>query len=101
MAAPFDHRQREIGLGALSRDDAIELVSQVMEREGRKPKHDDAGNTPQEITELVEAVNPHARALVLLTPEISRSGVRATTDNPHRLMAALHARHPDDREQSL
>ena len=101
LPAPFDHRQREIVLGALSRDDAIELVSQVMEREGRKPKYDDAGNTPQEITELVEAVNRHARALVLLTPEISRSGVRATTENLHRLMAALDAKHPDDREQSL
>ena len=101
LPAPFDHRQREIHLGALSRDDAIELVSQVMEREGRKPKHDDAGNTSQEITELVEAVNRHARALVLLTPEISRSGVRATTENLHRVMAELHAKHPDDRENSL
>jgi len=67
-----------------------------MERE-----HDDAGNTPQEITELVEAVDRHARALVLLTPEITRSGVRATTENLHQLMAELHARHPDDREKSL
>ena len=101
LPAPFDHRNREIVLGALSRYDAIELVSQVMEREGRKPKHDDAGNTPQEIIDLVEAVNRHARALVLLTPEISRSGVRATTENLHRVMGELHSKHPDDREKSL
>jgi len=101
LPAPFDHRHREIVLGALSRDDAIELVSQVMEREGRKPKYDDAGNTPQEIIDLVEAVNRHARALVLLTPDISRSGVRSTTENLHRIMAELHSKHPDDRENSL
>jgi len=101
LPSPFDHPHREIVLGALSRDDAIELVSQVMEREGRKPKYDDAGNTPQEITELVEAVNRHARALVLLTPEITHRGVRATTEDLHKLMAELHRKHPDDRENSL
>jgi tetratricopeptide (TPR) repeat protein len=101
LPAPFDHRHREIVLGALSRDDAIELVGQVMEREGRKPKYDDAGNTPKEITELVEAVNSHARALVLLTPEITHRGVRATTKNLHQLMAELDRKHPGDRENSL
>jgi len=101
LPAPFDHRHREIVLGPLSRDDAIELVSQVMEREGRKPKYDDAGNTPEEIIELVEAVNRHARALVLLTPEITHRGVRATTENLHQLMAELDRKHPGDRENSL
>lgn len=98
---PFDHRNREITLGALSREDAVELVGEVMRREGRTPKHDDAGNTPQEIIDLVEAVNRHARALTLMAREISRSGVRATTGDLRGLMAALDKRRPGDRENSL
>ncbi len=102
LPAPFHHNQREVGLGALSRADAVELVCEVLRQEGRAPKHDDAGNTPQEITDLVEAVNRHARALTLLAREISRgSGVRATTENLRQLMAELHRRHPNDRENSL
>jgi tetratricopeptide (TPR) repeat protein len=101
LPEPFNHRRREITLGALSREDAIELVGEVMRREGLTPKHDDAGNTPQEIIDLVETVNRHARALTLMAREISRSGVRATTGDLRRLMAELHAKHPDDSENSL
>ncbi len=101
LPEPFNHRHREITLGALSREDAIELVGEVMRQEGLTPKHDDAGNTPQEIIDLVEAVNRHARALTLMAREISRGGVRATTGDLRRLMAELHAKHPEDRENSL
>jgi tetratricopeptide (TPR) repeat protein len=101
LPEPFNHRHREITLGALSREDAIELVGEVMRREGLTPKHDDAGNSPQEIIDLVEAVNRHARALTLMAREISRSGVRATTGDLRRLMAKLQAEHPGDRENSL
>src|SRR5262245_49886359 len=99
--APFNHSHREIMLGALSREDAIELVGEVMRQDGLTPKHDDTGNTPQEIIDLVEAVNRHARALTLMAREISRSGVRVTTGALRRLMAELHAKYPDDRENSL
>jgi tetratricopeptide (TPR) repeat protein len=101
LPEPFNHRHREITLSALSREDAIELVGEVMRQEGLTPKHDDAGKTPQEIIDLVEAVNRHARALTLMAREISRSGVRATTGDLLRLMAELHAKHPNDRENSL
>jgi tetratricopeptide (TPR) repeat protein len=101
LTEPYDNRQMEIVLGALSREDAIELVSRVMANEGLTPKATDPGGAPQEITDLVEAVNRHARALVLLAREVSRQGVRATTDNLHRIMAQLHKKYPDDREQSL
>src|SRR5262245_4115149 len=101
LPEPFNHRHREITLGALGREDAIELVGEVMRQEGLTPKHDDAGNTPQEIIDLVEAVNCHARALTLMAREISRSGVRATTGDLRRLMADLHVKHSDDRENSL
>ncbi len=101
LPAPFDHRGQEIGLGALSREDAIELVSQVMAQEGLTPEPTDPGSTPQEIIDLVEAVNRHARALVLLAREVSRRGVRTTTENLHQLMADLHKKYPNDREKSL
>jgi tetratricopeptide (TPR) repeat protein len=101
LPKPFNHRHGEITLGGLSREDAIDLVCEVMRREGLTPKHDDAGNTPQEIIDLVEAVNRHARALTLMAREISRNGVRATTGDLRRLMAELHVKHPGDRENSL
>ncbi len=101
LPEPFNLRHCEITIGALSREDAIELVGEVMRQEGLTPKHDDVGNTPQEIIDLVETVNRHARALTLMAREISRGGVRATTGDLRRLMGELHAKHPDDRENSL
>ena len=101
LPAPFAQRRNDIGLGALSRDDAIALVSQVMAQEGVTPHPSDPGSTPQEITDLVEAVNRHPRALVVLAREVARRGVRTTTDTVRALMAALHDKYPDDRQQSL
>ena len=101
LPEPFAHRHRLAELRELDRNDAIELVSQVMKREGLEPKHDDAGNTPKEVEELVEAVGCHARALTLLARQIAIQGVSATTGNVRRLMAELDRRHPGDRENSL
>ena len=101
LPAPFAQRRSDWVLEALDHDDAIALVAQVLADEGATPLASDAGRTPQEIIDLVEAVNRHPRALVLLAREVARRGVRATTETLRELMAALHARHPDDREQSL
>ena len=101
LPEPFDHRGRERELGALDRTDAIELVSEVMKQNGWTPPSDDAGTTPQEITDLVDAVHRHARALVLLAREVARGGVKATTGDLQSLMADLQAKHPGDRENSL
>jgi hypothetical protein len=101
LPAPFDDRRTAIMLGALTREDAIKIVGEVMKREGLSPKSDDAGDDPQEVVELVEAVNRHARALVLLAREVAREGVRATTANLNRLMARLREKYPNDREKSL
>ncbi|HEV3470743.1 MAG TPA: TIR domain-containing protein [Pyrinomonadaceae bacterium] len=101
MPEPFDHPQREVVLGPLSRDAAVALVSHVMAQARLTPAPSDPGSTPDEITELVEAADRHARALVLLAPEVARRGVRATTDSVREIMADLHRRHPDDRERSL
>jgi tetratricopeptide (TPR) repeat protein/DNA polymerase III delta prime subunit len=101
LPKPFNHAHRTVELRELDRSDAIELVSEVLKREGLEPKYDDAGNTPQEIEELVAAVGCHARALTLLARETARQGVRATTANVRRLMAELERKHPGDRENSL
>ena len=68
---------------------------------GVTPHPNDPGRTPQDITDLVEAVGRHPRALGLLAREVARQGVRATTATVRGLMTALHDRYPDDREQSL
>jgi hypothetical protein len=87
-------KRRYLRLGRLRRDEAIKLVEQHMPE---PPPPDDATR----IEELVEAVNGHARSLVLLAPEISQRGVMVTTAMLSRLMAKLQAAHPDDRERSL
>ena len=94
-------RLGQIGLGALSRKDAKTLVSHILAQEGLIPNPNDPGDKEADIIELVEAVNRHARALVLLAPELASRGVRATTENLHQIMAELHKKYPDDRENSL
>jgi len=101
MPEPFAHRHRTAILGELDRDDAIELVSEVMKREGIEPKRDDAGNTPQQVQDLVEAVGRHARALTLLARETAIQGVSATTESVRKLMTDLDRKHPGERENSL
>lgn len=101
LPAPFNQAQWGLRLGTLDRNDAIDLVSQVLAQEGRNPPTNDAGQTSQEIIDLVEAVNCHPRALVLMAPEVSRRGVRATTENLQHLMAELDRQHPGDPENSL
>ncbi|MEA2604902.1 MAG: hypothetical protein QOF89_5894 [Acidobacteriota bacterium] len=101
LPPPFADAKCERELGALDRNDAIELVSEVMKQNGWTPPGNDTGSTPQEITDLVEAVNRHARALVLLAREVARRGVKGTTGDLRSLMANLESKHPGDRENSL
>jgi tetratricopeptide (TPR) repeat protein len=101
LPAPFNHKAREIVLGALSVTDAKALVMQVMNNEGLHLRHDDQGNTPQEVDDLVGSVGCHARALVLLARELAQRGVTATTVNVRAIMQELEQRHPGQRELSL
>ena len=71
-----------------------------MAQNGWEPPASDNATTPQEVTELVDTVNRHPRALVLLAREVA-AGVRATTENVSRLMAKLEAQNPKDPENSL
>ncbi len=101
LPAPFDHPQCRVTLGALSQDDAVELVSHVLRTAGLDLKHDAAGNTPQEITDLVTTAGGHARALTLLARGLAGQGARATAAELRELMARLDREHPGDRENSL
>ncbi|MDQ3813701.1 MAG: tetratricopeptide repeat protein, partial [Armatimonadota bacterium] len=101
LPAPFRHGARQWEIGALAREDAIELVGQVMKDNGWTPPPADAGNDPEQVVALVEAVHCHARALVLLAREVARRGVRSATADLRALMAELERQHPGDRENSL
>ena len=100
MPPPFAQPKNTVELGRLSEPEAIQLVEQVMAHHGWEPPITDNATTPAEITELVETVNRHPRALVLLAQEVA-NGVRATTQSVAQLMAKLEAQNPGDRENSL
>jgi hypothetical protein len=97
LPQPFARRDHEWELGALHRDEAVELVGQVMQQHGWTPPATDTGTTPEEITALVEAVHGHPRALVLLARETAERGVRATTAALRALMADLDRAHQGPR----
>ncbi len=101
LPEPFHHVRRTVELRELDHADAIELVAEVMKRNGLEPKHDDAGNTPQEIADLISAVGCHARALTLLARWVAVEGLSVTAKNAHEIFAELERKHPGDRENSL
>lgn len=100
LPPPFSGAKNTVQLGRLDRHEAIKLVEQVMALHGWEPPISDSAATPEEVTELVEAVNCHPRALVLLARE-AVNGVRGTARSAAELMARLDAANPGDRENSL
>jgi tetratricopeptide (TPR) repeat protein len=100
LTAPFANAKCTVPLGRLREVEAVQLVEQVMAQHGWEPPTTDNATTPEEITELVDTVNRHPRALVLLAREVAK-GVRATTQRLSQLMAQLEAENPGDRENSL
>ena len=104
LPQPFAGGKQTVELGRLRESEAVQLVERVMAEEGWDLPETDDATTPEEVRELVEAVNGHPRALVLLAREVVQGrerGVRATTRNVAELMAALEERNPGDRENSL
>ena len=98
LPKPFDTNTVE--LGRLHKDEAIQLVEKVMARQGWQPPESDDARTPEEIEALVNAVDCHPRALVLLAREV-KEGVAYTTQHIAALMAKLEAENRGDRENSL
>jgi len=101
LPAPFDAKFQQVTLTRLIRTDAIGLVQKTMTSQGLTPKEDEQGGVQPEIEALVEAVNCHARSLVLLAPYLSQFGVGQTTASLGTLMAELHKKYPDERKRSL
>ena len=100
LPEPFASALSTVELGRLREEEAVELVERVMARHGWEPPARDNAATAEEVVELVETVNRHPRALVLLAREVA-AGVRATTESVARLMAKLEKENPGDRENSL
>lgn len=90
-----------VKLGRLERNDAVRLVARVFEEKGLSLPANAAEAEDEQLTALVDAVQGHARALVLLAGEVAERGLGAATADLAALMTELHARYPDDRERSL
>ena len=100
LPAPFAADRNTVTLERLNQAEAIQLVERVMAQQGWAPPANDSATAPEEVAELVETVNRHPRALVLLAREVAH-GVRATTRSLAQLMAELDAQNGGDRENSL
>jgi len=78
LPEPFGEVFSEIQLGSLDENEAIELASRVLARQRIITAPDDVGDRIETIIELVNAVNRHPRALVLIAPEIARRPARVS-----------------------
>ncbi|MFO0872940.1 MAG: tetratricopeptide repeat protein [Phycisphaerales bacterium] len=101
----FHAREQVLEIGRLGRREGIELVARVLAARQAggasvDPKALEA-QREEEIGRLVELVHGHARALVLLTPELADKGLNATTDELVEIMATMDARAGAGRESSL
>ncbi|MBC8031234.1 MAG: TIR domain-containing protein [Pyrinomonadaceae bacterium] len=104
LPAPFDGERHRRELHRLDREDAVKLVERVLNAAGG-----DAGASTdaarEEIEQLVDAVNCHARTLALLAPALRSHGVEATRESLVELMAEMDKRypvgHPEAREKSV
>lgn len=106
-SSPFGDVAHVLEVGRLGKDEGMELVARVLAQNaaqsGGGAVHAEAlqAEREEEIAALVTTVNGHARSLVLLTPELARRGLRATTAELAEIMADLELRYPGERERSL
>ncbi|MEO1084521.1 MAG: CHAT domain-containing protein, partial [Acidobacteriota bacterium] len=92
---PDPFAMHQVRIGRLAKQDAVAVVGSVIGADPEGVEED------EDVEALVDAVNCHARSLVLLAKEVSASGVRGATERMHELMSAMASRYPDDRERSL
>lgn len=101
----FDGARNRLEIGRLSVREGMELVARVLALAGSQRGVVSAealqAEREEEIRTLVETVNGHARSLVLLTPELARRGLAATTEELIEIMADLEERYPGERKRSL
>jgi hypothetical protein len=102
LPEPFD--QHHLTIDRLDRTEAIELVGKVLGEDERMPRAASDVENEQQIEALVEAVNCHARSLVLVARELIEHRLPPTTEAIRQIMQALHQKHGDKlnaRELSL
>ncbi|HEX2077250.1 MAG TPA: tetratricopeptide repeat protein [Longimicrobium sp.] len=101
LPAPLDGERHRIELHQLNREDAVKLVERVLNADvdGGDGASSDAAR--EEIEQLVDAVNRHARTLALLAPSLRSRGVEATRQSLVELMAQMERKFPRSREQSV
>jgi tetratricopeptide (TPR) repeat protein len=102
LVKPFDDRARELEVGRLRKAEALELVGRVLGEGGRIPGARTDLESRDKVEELIEILGGHARSLVLVAKELR--GARRlgdTTADVRQIMAELHHKYPNDREQSL
>ena len=93
LPEPFARNERRIG--RLDRESAIRLLGNAL------PKAPASGESEDDLQRLVDAVDGHARSLVLIAREVGAVGVRHATENLREVMRAIEAKHPGERENSL
>ena len=100
LPAPFDAERNRRELHQLDREDAVKLVERVLNAAGGNagPSSDAAR---EEIEQLVDAVNCHARTLALLAPALRSRGVEVTRISLIELMAEMEQKFPGSREKSV
>lgn len=98
LTTPFANNH--VALDRLDLDEAMQLVAEVVKIQEITLDANDSGASVDEIKALVEAVNCHARSLVLLAPEVAK-GVKVTTANLADLMRKMDKKYPNERERSL
>lgn len=101
LPEPFNDEAREMILGAMEQDEAVDLVKHVMALEGWTPRTEDPDKAFEDIKALVNAANCHPRALVLLAREISHDDIKGAKRRLDEIMVALDAKYPGNRELSL
>ncbi|MGZ4854013.1 MAG: TIR domain-containing protein [Candidatus Angelobacter sp.] len=96
LPQPYAAQANTRSLRGIGPEDAVRLVERVLREEGGLTDAD-----KEEVDLLVSEVHCHARVLALLAPFITQLGVERTRESLSELMAEMHRRFPNSREQSL
>jgi tetratricopeptide (TPR) repeat protein len=101
----LDEKRNTVAIGRLSVSAGMELVARLLAETNGQGSTVSAealqAERDEEIKALVNTVGGHARSLVLLTPELARHGLAATTAELAAIMEDLERRYPGERERSL
>ncbi len=102
LPAPFANNT--VQLGALSHADALDLLARVLAQKGLPlptPDSKDHERARKDLLKLVDSLHAHARALVLLAPELARQGIDKVTNEAEAVLAQMDKQYPGERENSL